>query len=123
MKAYKLTQEGGQLKAGQKRVLDNMCTRRQVNINTHWSKGLRIPYRFIEYMRATEGKEATVRLSTIHGAKGMEADRVILLTRMTQRVQDGMTAAPDNEHRVFYVGVTRAREKLDIVQGDLGYNL
>lgn len=62
-----------------------------------------------------------VKLSTIHGAKGMEAERVILYTGMTERVFDGMARNPDAEHRVFYVGVTRAKHTLDVVHGALGY--
>jgi len=58
----------------------------------------------------------TIHLSTIHGSKGREADRVILFNGMgamsAERVNDGIL---DSEARVFYVGVTRTREMLDIV--------
>lgn len=57
-----------------------------------------------------------VRLSTIHGIKGGEADNVAILTDIYSRVYDGMIQNPDDEHRVFYVGVTRAKETLHIVQ-------
>jgi DNA helicase-2/ATP-dependent DNA helicase PcrA len=56
-----------------------------------------------------------VRISTIHGAKGAEADNVALFTDMSYRTFQGMQSNPDDEARVFYVGVTRARENLCIM--------
>jgi DNA helicase-2/ATP-dependent DNA helicase PcrA len=56
-----------------------------------------------------------VRLSTIHGVKGGEADNVAIISDVYSRVYDGMQSNPDDEHRVFYVGVTRAKESLHIV--------
>jgi DNA helicase-2/ATP-dependent DNA helicase PcrA len=56
-----------------------------------------------------------IRISTIHGAKGAEADNVALFTDMSYRTFQGMQKNPDDEARVFYVGVTRAREQLCIM--------
>lgn len=56
-----------------------------------------------------------IRLSTIHGAKGGEADRVVLLTDMAPRTWREYHNNPDAEHRVFYVGITRAKRELTIV--------
>jgi superfamily I DNA/RNA helicase len=64
-----------------------------------------------EKLRATP----RVRLSTIHSAKGAEADHVVLMTEMARRTHKEMENNPDDERRVWYVGVTRAREKLTIV--------
>jgi DNA helicase-2/ATP-dependent DNA helicase PcrA len=61
----------------------------------------------------------TVRLSTIHGSKGMEADTVVLVNDGTDRVVDSMQKDPDSECRTFYVGLTRAKSKLHIVEGQL----
>lgn len=61
------------------------------------------------------GKPRVV-VSTIHGAKGGEADHVVLLTDMAQRTFNEMQkVSPEDEARVWYVGVTRARERLTIV--------
>lgn len=56
-----------------------------------------------------------VRVSTIHGSKGGQADHVILLTEMAARTHAEMRVNPDDEARVWYVGATRARERLTVV--------
>ena len=56
-----------------------------------------------------------VRLSTIHGSKGGEADHVVILTDMARRTYNEMSLTPEDEARVWYVAVTRAREQLSIV--------
>ena len=64
---------------------------------------------------------ATVHLSTIHGSKGRESDRVILINDMGKKSSNtyhsGDTAS---EIRVFYVGITRAKRRLDLVLGENG---
>lgn len=63
--------------------------------------------------------EPEVRLSTIHAAKGAEADNVILSTESTRRISQNSTrfaADHDEECRVAYVAVTRARERLTVVE-------
>lgn len=56
-----------------------------------------------------------IRLSTIHGAKGGEADNVILFSEMSQRTYAHYQHSPDDEIRVFYVGATRAKKRLNII--------
>lgn len=63
-------------------------------------------------------EQPSLRLSTIHAAKGAEADHVVLLTDVSRRVREAMDLSPDDERRVFYVGVTRARDTLHIVGTD-----
>ncbi|QPV61413.1 ATP-dependent helicase [Halosimplex litoreum] len=81
-----------------------------------------------------------VRLGTIHSAKGREADHVFVATDLTEKVVEQMAATvdqsdrdvpgdeeftkrtspvptlTDNERRVFYVGMSRARERLVIME-------
>jgi|HubBroStandDraft_4_1064222.scaffolds.fasta_scaffold00019_73 superfamily I DNA/RNA helicase len=66
-----------------------------------------------------------IRIDTIHGSKGAEAANVLLCTDMTPRVERGYAIDPDSEHRVFYVGMTRASERLVMVapQTAYGYRL
>jgi len=57
-----------------------------------------------------------LRVNTIHGSKGMEAENVLIMTDLTRRVERGMEMNPDAEHRLYFVGVTRARRNLWIVE-------
>lgn len=60
-------------------------------------------------------REPRVKISTIHGSKGGEADRVILMTDLAPRTWRESHSNPDAENRVLYVGCTRARQELCIV--------
>ena len=76
-----------------------------------------------EYAAAVEqwGQDAVdeprVRVGTIHSVKGMEADNVALLTSLSgpcwrsAQTEEGF----NEEARCFYVGVTRARRRLIVV--------
>tara|TARA_R100001443_G_scaffold89198_4_gene95686 strand:- start:6061 stop:7557 length:1497 start_codon:yes stop_codon:yes gene_type:complete len=76
----------------------------------------------ISYIRAMlrRGEKITklprIRLSTIHAAKGGEATNVVLLTDITSRVYKNYQQNPDDENRVFYVGVTRTKENLYLIE-------
>jgi len=67
----------------------------------------------------------SIYCGTIHSVKGGEADHVALLTDQSWRTAQGAERAPDAESRVWYVGVTRTRARLTIVQpqSDLYYDL
>lgn len=54
----------------------------------------------------------SVTLMSIHQSKGREANTVILDLEMSRRTYEHMMVEPDDEHRVFYVGVTRAKNRL-----------
>jgi DNA helicase-2/ATP-dependent DNA helicase PcrA len=57
-----------------------------------------------------------ITLSTIHGAKGGEADNVLLLPDITKSAADHNDINPDELHRLFYVAVTRAKKSLHILE-------
>jgi len=57
-----------------------------------------------------------ITLSTIHGAKGGEADNVLLLPDITKSALDHNNINPDELHRLFYVAVTRAKKSLHILE-------
>ena len=59
-------------------------------------------------------KPARIKLSTIHGVKGEECDNVVLFTDIERIIYESATRNPDPEHRLFFVGVTRAKERLYI---------
>jgi hypothetical protein len=67
-----------------------------------------------------------IRIGTIHSAKGMEADSVILSTTTSRKIYESQAAdreAHDEERRVEYVGVTRARKKLVISDEPCDYKM
>ena len=57
-----------------------------------------------------------IKLSTIHAAKGGEADNVLLMTDIANSTWKELGRDADNENRTFYVAVTRARKNLCIIQ-------
>ncbi len=59
--------------------------------------------------------KAPIKLSTIHGAKGGEADNVLLLTDLSTKFAKEYEKNPDDVNRLLYVGITRARQSLHIV--------
>jgi len=67
--------------------------------------------------------EPRVRVGTIHSVKGAEADHVAFLTSTTKRITDRSSDSPavaDEEHRVAYVAVTRARRTLTVINESRG---
>lgn len=66
--------------------------------------------------------EPRVRLSTIHGSKGGEADHVVVLTDVASRTYAEMLENPEDEARCWYVAVTRTRKDLTIVAPRTGRN-
>lgn len=59
-----------------------------------------------------------IRVGTIHSVKGMEADNVAMLTTISRRIEQGGEDSRDQhdeECRIAYVGVTRARRNLYVV--------
>ena len=89
----------------------------------------------------TDTDRDRVRIGTIHSAKGREADHVYVATDLTEKVVEQMAATvdasddplpdgveeftkttspvpvlTDNERRVFYVGMSRARRRLVVLE-------
>ena len=61
--------------------------------------------------------DSRVVLSTIHSAKGLEYERVILIDAV-EDILPAKDGDPEEERRIFYVGVTRARDELDLAAYD-----
>lgn len=77
-----------------------------------------------QYLRNVLGRHGTpglmappkIELMTIHASKGREADHVVLLTDMSRKSANGLLdGIGDDETRVWYVGVTRARKTLTVI--------
>jgi DNA helicase-2/ATP-dependent DNA helicase PcrA len=88
-----------------------------------WLLLARNDYHLRRYKQLCEAWEITpgrrVRISTIHGAKGAEADNVLLTSDMSRRCYEQMAGGgrgEDAERRVWYVGVTRTRNEINILR-------
>jgi superfamily I DNA/RNA helicase len=87
-------------------------------------RSLIIPPQLVDFYRDADlTQEPTIRLSTIHASKGREADHVILHTGLTPKTWLDMDRNPDAEARVFYVGLTRSKHTLDILEGEMSYGI
>jgi len=134
VRAYRKLVQGERLTDSDRAAIFNAGTARTraaLEIGDHktlsqypFQMALNIPYRMVDFYRDADlDVKPTIRLSTIHAAKGREAERVVLLTDMTTRVGETADRRPDDEIRVWYVGMTRAKHTLDIVEGHNGFRL
>ena len=75
-----------------------------------------------EYIRAMRRngeslkENPRIQLSTIHSVKGGEKQNVVLLTDLTHNTNKAYEKNPDDENRLFYVGATRTKENLHVIQ-------
>lgn len=94
----------------------------------HWSEALdKAMPDDTAYLKAMEKKgdlekAAFVEIATIHAVKGKEADNVIIVTDMAYQTKNAFHENPDAEHRVWYVGVTRAKKRLLIATQNTAHN-
>jgi superfamily I DNA/RNA helicase len=73
---------------------------------------------YIRNMRANGekiNKIPRILMSTIHGAKGGERDKVLVLLDLTNAAIQQGDEDPDDLHRLFYTAFTRAKKELHIV--------
>ena len=73
---------------------------------------------YIRNMRAngeTLNRNPRIIMSTIHGAKGGEADKVLLMQDITNAALETFSYDPDELHRLFYTGATRAKRELHVL--------
>lgn len=68
----------------------------------------------------SEIESPRVTIGTIHGSKGREADNVAILPDMTRKTYLSYEQSPDDELRVWYVALTRARERLILLESSRG---
>lgn len=82
---------------------------KQVYVNTQELQSL-------EYLLS----DPVIEITTIHQSKGGEWDKVILMTDVSaatfKQFQRGTDEDRDEEHRVWYVGLTRAKKDLQIIR-------
>jgi superfamily I DNA/RNA helicase len=97
------------------------------DLNKPWYDNVKWPMKEIIYYRdvianKTINDKVTIKIGTIHSAKGDEAENVLLLMDVTKSVKKNLELSPDSEHRCFYVGVTRTSKNLYIVNPRTKYS-
>ena len=74
-------------------------------------------------------KDPRIKLSTIHAAKGGEANNVLIILDNTKKIREAIEKDQDKydeEQRDWYVGVTRTKQNLYIMAAkkeDKGYDI
>jgi len=107
--------------------LDTLRLEHGLRVAGDWEQ-LHIPEESKNYMKALIDsgddlmKEPRIKVSTIHGVKGEECDNVVLHTDLEKIIYDAALKNADPEHRTFFVGVTRTKEKLFLVRPTSEYN-
>ena len=95
-----------------------------------WQKVLKLSEQVVAYIVSTRRRgekilsgDPRIRVSTIHRAKGGEADNVAILMDSTKACVE--SEDQDAEKRVWYVGMTRAKKELHVIikSGRYGFEL
>lgn len=79
-----------------------------------WEEDKKAYYRDL-IKNKTDITKSFIKVSTIHAIKGDEADHVVLFSDITRSTKENLDINGDSEHRVFYVGATRAKKTLTII--------
>ena len=94
-----------------------------VSHETPWQKVLKVSDQETAYIMSVRRRgeriltgTPRIRISTIHKAKGGEADNVALLLDSTKACVESLDQ--DSEIRTFYVGATRAKKSLHIIESN-----
>ncbi len=130
---YKYMATSSRIKWGSKKLLDAIPDTTPLTIDELqknfglgytdvWFKALNhIPPGDVNYYRAALSKgermdlEPRIHINTIHSVKGGEADNVVLMSDMSKRTLVESHENPDDEIRVWYVAITRAKKSLHVI--------
>lgn len=118
---YHKRQKQGDLSLTERNFLRRYTTKGVTNFDAPWFDSLRLPKEKVEYYRMLIKNKAKlpdnpkVDIRTIHSVKGAEVDNVFMHLNITHAVNRNLYLNPDQEHRVFYVGATRAKKTLNLV--------
>jgi len=115
-------QKGKTLHSDEKYTLQDCKDKHGLTIDKVWYESFEgldtITENYIRNMRAngeTLNKNPRITMSTIHGAKGGEADKVLLMQDLTNAALETFSYDPDELHRLFYTGATRAKRELHVL--------
>ena len=124
---------GSNLKPTEEKMYD--LTELSFSKDIEWFDEFQIDYEECLYIREMLrmgeklSKDARIKLSTIHAAKGGEAENVLLILDNTKTIRESAEKnedKADEENRVWYVGVTRTKQNLYIMSArkeDRGYDI
>lgn len=102
-------------------TIEQLVAEHGLQTRENWMKTLRMAEHEKEYYREIRMKgeslikEPRITLSTIHGVKGGEADHVLLCSDMSYASYRQLVKEPSAESRVFYVGVSRSKQTLHLL--------
>ena len=86
-----------------------------------WYSALSLPPKWVHHIRQVKARgesltaKPRITVSTIHGVKGGEADNVALKLDMAKSCYLSYHKEPSSESRVFYVGASRAKKNLFLI--------
>jgi len=111
-------------------TLDDIKDKCQLNATSEspWMSVLKVSDKEIAYITSVRRRgerllsgSPRIRISTIHKAKGGEADNVALFLDSTKACTENLDQ--DSEVRVFYVGATRTKKHLHLIEstGQYGF--
>ena len=105
--------------------IEHMAECLNVSAETHWNQVVNVSDRELTYINSVRKSgekiwngSPRIKISTIHKAKGGEADNVLLILDNTITIRDAIEKSPDKEdeeNRIWYVGVTRTKQNLYIM--------
>jgi superfamily I DNA/RNA helicase len=98
-----------------------------ISKNQPWQKVVNWDFEKCQYYKSVLEHDSfeevpRINISSIHGVKGGEADVVVILSDVTKAVHKNAEESLDSELRVFYVGVTRTKQELIIVEPHTKYS-
>ena len=123
---YEKARKSRRIESSTEKAILKLCTKDRYDLSNPWYESFNWDQDKITYYRdviasKTDVKKCNIKIDTIHSVKGSEADNVVLLLDTTRQVYRNMSKNPDSEHRVFYVGCTRAKKNLFIKYGASKY--
>lgn len=118
--AHEYHRRTGEYKSDVDKLRVSQALKKKELIDAPWYEALDIEELDMEYYRdlianKTDLGTNKIKVSTVHGVKGGEADNVVMLMDMTRRTHAGYDDNTDSELRCLYVGCTRAKKNLYIV--------
>ena len=101
-----------QLKNDVRDYLDGRKTDKDLESDEDWHffNSARAAKRLLDFSRPR------VELSTIHGAKGREADCVVLVSDLTKASANELQTDPDTYYRLLYTAITRTKQELCLLE-------